>query len=69
MLNPPQHEVSPSPAANPSASPLPADPADVQPWLYKTTFTNPRPALEVERIEYVSKMGHCGPFLVAVTVE
>jgi WD40 repeat protein len=50
-------------------SPVPADPKDVQPWLYQTTFTNPRPELEVERIEYVSKVGRCGPFLVAVTVE
>ena len=50
-------------------SPVPAEPEEVQPWLYQTTFANPRPALEVERIEYVSKVGRCGPFLVAVTVE
>jgi len=50
-------------------SPVPADPKDVQPWLYKVTFTNPRPALDVERIEYVSKVGRCGPFLVALSVE
>lgn len=50
-------------------SPVPADPRDVQPWLYQTTFTNPRPALEVEGIEYVSKVGRCGPFLVALSVE
>ena len=50
-------------------SPVPADPKNVQPWLYQVTFTNPRPALDVERIDYVSKVGRCGPFLVAVTVE
>jgi len=32
-------------------------------------FTNPRLALDVERIEYVSKVGRCGPFLMALTVE
>jgi hypothetical protein len=50
-------------------SPFPATPKEVQPWLHKTTFPNPRPTLGVERIEYVSQVGRCGPFLVAVTVE
>jgi WD40 repeat protein len=50
-------------------SPAPAGPADWQLRLYKTTFTNPRPEREVVRIDYVSKVTRCGPFLVALTAE
>jgi hypothetical protein len=50
-------------------SPVPTDPEDVRPWLYHATFTNPRPVLAVERIDYLSQVGRCGPFLVALTVE
>ena len=46
-----------------------ADPADNRPRLYMTTFVNPNPALEVVRIDYVSKVTRCGPLLVALTVE
>jgi hypothetical protein len=46
-----------------------ASPADNRPRLYQTTFANPKPALEVERIEFVSKVTRCGPLLVALTVE
>jgi hypothetical protein len=37
--------------------------------IYKATFRNPRPALPVDRIEYVSKVTRSAPFLVALTVE
>jgi hypothetical protein len=46
-----------------------ADPADNRPRLYQTTFANPKPTLEVVRIEYVSQLTRCGPLLVALTVE
>jgi hypothetical protein len=46
-----------------------ANPADNQPRLYQTTFVNPNPALEVVRIDYVSKVTRCGPLLVALTIE
>ncbi len=46
-----------------------ADPADNRPRLYQTTFVNPKPELEVVRIDYVSKVTRCGPLLVALTVE
>jgi hypothetical protein len=46
-----------------------ADPADRRARLYVTTFVNPNPALEVVRIDYVSKVTRCGPLLVALTVE
>ncbi|MBI2929483.1 MAG: hypothetical protein HYY24_27785 [Verrucomicrobia bacterium] len=45
------------------------DPADNRPRLYKTTFANPNPELEVVSIDYVSKVTRCGPLLVALTVE
>jgi WD40 repeat protein/serine/threonine protein kinase len=37
--------------------------------LYKTTLGNPRPDLEVESIDFVSKLANCNPFLIALTVE
>ena len=46
-----------------------ADPADNRPRLYVTTFINPKPALEVVEMDYVSKVTRCGPLLVALTVE
>ena len=46
-----------------------ADPADNRPRLYMTTFVNPKPELEVVRIDYVSKVTRCGPLLVALTAE
>ena len=57
----PQGEVAwkgPAPAAG-----------DRQQRLYKSTFTNPNPRLEVLEIEYVSKLTRSGPFLVALTVK
>jgi hypothetical protein len=46
-----------------------ADPADTCLRLYHTTFANPKPTLEVVRIDYVSRLTCCGPLLVALTVE
>ncbi len=46
-----------------------ADPAQDRSRLYHTTFTNPKPGLEVVRIDYVSKVTRCGPLLIALTVE
>jgi WD40 repeat protein len=46
-----------------------ASPADNRPRLYQTAFANPKPTLEVVRIEFVSKVTRCGPLLVALTVE
>jgi tetratricopeptide (TPR) repeat protein len=37
--------------------------------LFKTTWANPLPDLEVRTIDYVSKMTSAAPFLVALTVE
>lgn len=37
--------------------------------LYRTTFVNPNPGNPVSRIEYVSRMTRCAPFLVALTVD
>ncbi len=37
--------------------------------LYRTTFRNPRPDLEVKSIDYVSIMGNPGPFMVGLTIE
>jgi hypothetical protein len=42
---------------------------DWQPRLYQSTFTNPKPELEILKVEYVSKLTRSGPFLVALTVE
>lgn len=44
-------------------------PRDWQPRLYKTTFANPKPTVEVVEIEYVSKLTRSGPFLVGLTLE
>jgi hypothetical protein len=37
--------------------------------LYLTTYTNPRPKLEVSHLDFVSKVVQAAPFLVAMTVE
>jgi hypothetical protein len=37
--------------------------------LFKTTWTNVVPALEIESIDYVSAMGQPAPFLIAITAE
>jgi hypothetical protein len=37
--------------------------------LFKTTWTNITPDIEIESIDYVSAMGTAGPFLVAITTE
>jgi eukaryotic-like serine/threonine-protein kinase len=37
--------------------------------LFKTTWSNPRPDLAIETIDFVSKRAGVGPFLVAITVE
>jgi len=37
--------------------------------LYLTPYENPRPDLEVTSIDFVSKLTHAAPFLVALTVE
>ncbi len=37
--------------------------------LFKTTWKNPRPDVQVKSIDYISKMTNCAPFLVAITVE
>jgi len=37
--------------------------------LYRVTWPNPRPDLEVAAIDFVSTMTRCAPFLVAMTVE
>jgi len=37
--------------------------------LFKTTWDNPLPGLEISTIDYVSKMTPAAPFLVALTVE
>src|SRR5205823_1025171 len=36
--------------------------------LYKATWDNPRPHIEVRSIDFVSSMTHCAPFLIAMTV-
>ena len=37
--------------------------------LFKTAWDNPQPDIEVESIDYVSKMTDSAPFLIAITVE
>ena len=37
--------------------------------LFKRTYTNPRPEVELESLEFQSTMGPCSPALVAITVE
>ena len=37
--------------------------------LYKTTFDNPRPDVEVQSIDFVSRLAKCNPFLIALTLE
>jgi hypothetical protein len=37
--------------------------------LFKSSWTNPWPAVEISAIDYVSAMASAAPFLVAVTVE
>ncbi len=37
--------------------------------LYRVTWSNPWPEVEVRAMDFVSKMTRCSPFLVAATVE
>jgi hypothetical protein len=37
--------------------------------VYSTTWTNIAPDLEIDRIDFVSKMGAPAPFLIAITAE
>lgn len=37
--------------------------------LYKSTFTNPHPELEISSIDYVSSLSGASPFLVGLTIE
>src|SRR6185436_3507236 len=37
--------------------------------LFKTTWTNPRPDVEISTLDYVSKVTGSAPFLLAITVE
>jgi WD40 repeat protein len=37
--------------------------------LYKFTCENPRPAVRIKSIDFVSAMTKCAPFLIAITVE
>ena len=37
--------------------------------LFKTTWANPRPDLEITRLDYVSRMTAAAPFLLAITAE
>jgi hypothetical protein len=37
--------------------------------LYKSTFENPQPEVEIATIDYVSTMTYAAPFMVAMTVE
>jgi eukaryotic-like serine/threonine-protein kinase len=43
--------------------------AGMQIRLFKTIWTNPSPAQEIECIDYASKMTSAAPFLIAITVE
>ena len=43
--------------------------ADYSLRLYKSTFANPQPDLEISTIDYTSTMTQAAPFLVALTVE
>lgn len=37
--------------------------------LYKTSWTNPRPEVTIESIDFISAMADAAPFLIALTVE
>jgi hypothetical protein len=37
--------------------------------LFRRTYANPKPDVEVVSIDFVSKMAACAPFLIAMTVE
>ena len=37
--------------------------------VYRTTYVNPRPELQVMHIDFVSRMTQSAPFLIALTVE
>ena len=37
--------------------------------LFRTTWTNPRPDLEIKTLDFISAMSKAGPFLVALTAE
>ncbi len=48
--------------------PNPARPGEFL-QVFKTTYLNPRPEVEVSSIEFVSKLVQAAPFLLAMTVE
>lgn len=37
--------------------------------LFKTTWENPLPTVEITSLDYVSALGKCAPFLIAVTLD
>lgn len=37
--------------------------------VFRTTFANPRPNDRIETIDYVSTLGVCAPFMLALTIE
>jgi len=37
--------------------------------IYKTTWENPKPDVEITRIDFVSTKRRADPFLIAITVE
>ena len=37
--------------------------------VYKTTFENPQPGIEITTVDYVSTMQESSPFLIALTLE
>ncbi|MGO8926756.1 MAG: hypothetical protein ACLQU3_07700 [Limisphaerales bacterium] len=37
--------------------------------LYKSVWDNPRPGVPVERIDFISTMSYCAPFLIAITAK
>jgi WD40 repeat protein len=45
------------------------DISDASLRLFRRTYENPKPDVEVVSVDYVSKMARCVPFLIAVTVE
>src|SRR6185503_18324418 len=38
-------------------------------WLFRVTWDNPRPDVEIRTLDFVSLMRVAAPFLVAITVE
>jgi hypothetical protein len=37
--------------------------------IYRVTWKNPRPTVEIESLDFVSALTRCAPFLIAITVE